>query len=85
MRLTQGVSVMNANGYLTASTFSTHTHQWIYSLFRYNSLLNDCYNCYFSVRQQHLSSMIISMIQDMGPSQQDKLKFVSRYETGRVL
>ncbi|KAF9365491.1 Golgi transport complex subunit 3 [Mortierella sp. NVP85] len=41
----------------------------------YNSLLNDCYNCYFSVRQQHLSSMIISMIQDMGPSQQDKLKF----------
>ncbi|KAF9437631.1 Golgi transport complex subunit 3, partial [Entomortierella beljakovae] len=41
----------------------------------YNSLLNDCYNCYFSVRQQHLSSVIISKIQEMGPSQQDKLKF----------
>ncbi|KAI1308451.1 Golgi transport complex subunit 3 [Mortierella claussenii] len=41
----------------------------------YNSLLNDCYNCYFSVRQQHVSSMIISKIQEMGPSQQDKLKF----------
>ncbi|KAG0208884.1 Golgi transport complex subunit 3 [Mortierella sp. GBA30] len=41
----------------------------------YNSLLNDCYNCYFSVRQQHLSSMIVSMIQEMGPSQKDKLKF----------
>ncbi|KAF8981652.1 Golgi transport complex subunit 3 [Entomortierella lignicola] len=41
----------------------------------YNSLLNDCYNCYFSVRQQHLSSIIVSKIQEMGPSQQDKLKF----------
>ncbi|KAF9982545.1 Golgi transport complex subunit 3, partial [Modicella reniformis] len=41
----------------------------------YNSLLNDCYNCYFSVRQQFLSSMIVSKIQEMGPSQQDKLKF----------
>ncbi|KAF9196073.1 Golgi transport complex subunit 3 [Haplosporangium sp. Z 11] len=41
----------------------------------YNSLLNDCYNCYFSVRQQHLSSMIVSKIQEMGPSQRDKLKF----------
>ncbi|KAF9175709.1 Golgi transport complex subunit 3 [Mortierella sp. AD011] len=41
----------------------------------YNSLLNDCYNCYFSVRQQHLASMIVSKIQEMGPSQQDKLKF----------
>ncbi|KAG0365751.1 Golgi transport complex subunit 3 [Gamsiella multidivaricata] len=41
----------------------------------YNSLLNDCYNCYFSVRQQHLSSMIVSKIQEMGPSQQDKLRF----------
>ncbi|KAG0244713.1 Golgi transport complex subunit 3 [Mortierella sp. GBA43] len=41
----------------------------------YNSLLNDCYNSYFSVRQQLLSSMIISGIQDLGPSQQDKLKF----------
>ncbi|KAG0005555.1 Golgi transport complex subunit 3, partial [Entomortierella chlamydospora] len=39
----------------------------------YNSLLNDCYNCYFSVRQQHLASMIVSKIQEMGPSQQDKL------------
>lgn len=43
---------------------------------RYNSLLNDCYNCYFSVRQQHLAPMIVSKIQEMGPSQQDKLKFV---------
>ncbi|KAF9289606.1 Golgi transport complex subunit 3 [Mortierella alpina] len=41
----------------------------------YNSLLNDCYNCYFSVRQQHLSTMIVSKIQEMGPSQRDKLKF----------
>lgn len=41
----------------------------------YNSLLNDCYNCYFSVRQQHLAPMIVSKIQEMGPSQQDKLKF----------
>ncbi|KAF9098976.1 Golgi transport complex subunit 3 [Mortierella sp. AD031] len=42
----------------------------------YKSLLNDCYNCYFSVRQQHLAPMIVSKIQEMGPSQQDKLKFV---------
>ncbi|KAF9428259.1 Golgi transport complex subunit 3 [Podila epigama] len=41
----------------------------------YNSLLNDCYNCYFSVRQQHLAPMIVSKIQEMGPSQQDKLLF----------
>ncbi|KAG0310178.1 Golgi transport complex subunit 3, partial [Dissophora globulifera] len=41
----------------------------------YNSLLSDCYNCYFAVRQQHLSPMIVSNIQAMGPSQQDKLKF----------
>ncbi|KAG0018581.1 Golgi transport complex subunit 3 [Podila clonocystis] len=41
----------------------------------YNSLLNDCYNCYFSVRQQHLAPMIVSKIQEMGPSQKDKLLF----------
>ncbi|KAF9585557.1 Golgi transport complex subunit 3 [Lunasporangiospora selenospora] len=41
----------------------------------YNSLLNDCYNCYFSIRQQHLEPMIISKIQEMGPSQENKLQF----------
>ncbi|KAF9978933.1 Golgi transport complex subunit 3 [Actinomortierella ambigua] len=41
----------------------------------YNSLLNDCYNCYFSVRQQHLAPLIVSKIQEMGPSQRDKLMF----------
>lgn len=58
-----------------------HAHSPVLSFnemyIRYNSLLNDCYNCYFSVRQQHLAPMIVSKIQEMGPSQKDKLLFVS--------
>ncbi|CAG8654676.1 11287_t:CDS:10, partial [Acaulospora morrowiae] len=41
----------------------------------YNSLLNDCYNAYFSVRQQMLIPIIYSKITELGSSGQDILSF----------
>ncbi|CAI2174129.1 14468_t:CDS:10 [Funneliformis geosporum] len=41
----------------------------------YYSLLNDCYNAYFSVRQQLLIPVIYSKIQELGFTSQDILSF----------
>ncbi|KAG9299881.1 hypothetical protein G9A89_005410 [Geosiphon pyriformis] len=41
----------------------------------YASLLSDCYNAYFSVRQQLLIPVIVAQIQDLSPGTQDILTF----------
>ncbi|GBB87592.1 hypothetical protein RclHR1_14060001 [Rhizophagus clarus] len=41
----------------------------------YYSLLNDCYNAYFSVRQQLLIPVIYTKIQELEPTGQDVLSF----------